>query len=150
MTSARPARNRRDLNGVTPVDDDEQARRREATPADIDGQTPAPSHDQEASCDDDQILRNEPTAGFVSGPLSVVSGQVAPIDEPGAPNATTNDRDDENLEAEIDREKASKLLWDEVAMRAPIRAEDLRKLNEECRKEEQEARAAAPFSSPSE
>ena len=66
-----------------------------------------------------------------------------PIDEPGAPNAATNDRDDADVETAIDREKASKLISDEVAMRVPIRAEDLRKLNAECRQEEQEARVAA-------
>ena len=118
-----------------------QARAREGTPADVDGQTPAPSRDQEASCDDYAILRNEPTE-FVRGPWSVVSCRVQPIDEPGAPNAATNDRDDKNLEAEIDREMASKSLWDEVVRRVPIRAEDLRKVNEECRQEEQETRAA--------
>jgi hypothetical protein len=87
-------------------------------------------------------------AESVSGPLSDVSGQVELIDEPLAPNDATNDRDDEDLAAEIDREKAGSLLWDAVAMRAPIRAEELRKLNEECRNEEQEARAAARRSRP--
>ncbi len=33
---------------------------------------PAPSWDRQASCDDNQILRNEATVEFVSGPLSVV------------------------------------------------------------------------------
>ncbi len=42
-----------ELNGNTLVDDDEQARSCAATPAEVDGQMPAPSHDQEASCDDD-------------------------------------------------------------------------------------------------
>ncbi len=129
------------LDGNTPVDDDMQARPREATPVDVDGRTPASSHDQEASCDDDSILRNEATE-FVRCPLSVVSGQVALFDEPGAPNAATNDRDDENAKTEIDREKAGKLIWDEAVLRAPIRAEDLRKMNEESRKDAQEARAA--------
>ncbi len=130
------------LDGSTPVDDNAQVQHREAAPADVDGQTPAPSQDQEASCDDDLILRNEPNAEFVSGPLSVVSGQVAPFDEPGAPNAVTNDRDDQDLEAENDRQKAGKLIWNEVVRRAPIEAEDLRKMNEESRKDAQEARAA--------
>ncbi len=132
-----------ELNGNTPVDDDEQAWSRRATPAEVDGQTPDPSHDQEASCDDDLFLRNEPNAEFVSGPLSVVRGHVVPINEPGAPNATADVRDDKNLEAEIARLKASKSSRDEVARRTPIRAEGLRKLNEECRNEEQEARVAA-------
>ncbi len=131
-----------ELNGNTPVGDNVQARPREATPAEVDGQTPDPSHDQEASCDDDSILRNEPTDEFVSGPLSVVRRRVQPIDEPGAPNALTNDRDDTNVEAEIVREKASRSSRDEVSRRVPIRAEGLRKLNEECRQEEQETRAA--------
>jgi hypothetical protein len=49
----------------------------------------------------------------------------------------------EAFEAAIDRERASKWLWDQVAILAPIRAEDLRKLNEECRQEERKAKAAA-------
>jgi hypothetical protein len=57
-------------------------------------------------------------------------------------SAGMNDAD-ETFESEIDRERASKWLWDQVAVLAPIRAEDLRKLNEECRQEEREARAAA-------
>ncbi len=131
------------IDGLTPVDDDDQARSLEATPTEVDGQTPAPSHDLEASCDDDSILRNEPNDEFVRGPLSVVSGQGVPIDGPGAPNAATNDGDDKNVEAHIISEKASKSSWDAVAMRVPIRAEGLRKLNEECRQEEQETKAAA-------
>ncbi len=130
------------LDGSTPVDDNAQVQHREAAPADVDGQTPAPSQDQEASCDDDLILRNEPTAEFVSGPLSVVSWRVQAIAEPGSPNAVTNDRDDQDLEAENDRQKAGKLIWNEVVRRAPIEAEDLRKMNEESRKDAQEARAA--------
>jgi hypothetical protein len=55
---------------------------------------------------------------------------------------------DEDLEAQVDREKASRLLWDEVARRAPSPTEDLRKLNEESRKEAKEARAAAGRSRP--
>jgi hypothetical protein len=57
-------------------------------------------------------------------------------------SAGMNDAD-ETFESEIDRERASKWLWDQVAVLAPIRAEDLRKLNEECRQEEREAKAAA-------
>ena len=58
---------------------------------------PAPSWDREASCDDEQILRNEATDEFVSGPLSVVSGPlpvdvgtVEAVDEPNAMNKPVN------------------------------------------------------------
>jgi hypothetical protein len=111
---------------------------------------------------------------LVSGPLYVVCCERETIDAPVAPIAAvhangtyepalvdhgddgksvepiagTNDADGEELEAEIDREHASSLLWDHVAMRAPIRAEELRKLNEECRTEAQEAPAAARRSRP--
>jgi hypothetical protein len=64
---------------------------------------------------------------FVSGPLSVVNGDVE-----------TND-----LETDLDRAKSSTLLRDEVTMRTPIRAEDLQKPNVECQRDEREARAAA-------
>jgi hypothetical protein len=80
---------------------------------------------------------------FVGGPLAVVGCNVETIDEPSAPNGATNDRDDADLVAERDCERAGKLLWDEVARLAPIRTENLRKLNVECRQEEQEAQAAA-------
>jgi hypothetical protein len=127
------------------------------------GKMAAPIPESAEGCDDNQILRNEPKS-FVSGPLSVVRCKVETADEPAASredaanestvaadgeddknvglSAGTNDAD-EAFEAEIDRERASKLLWDAVARLAPIRAEDLRKLNEEWRMEEREAKAAA-------
>ena len=57
-----------------------------------------------------------------------------PVDEPCGPNATVKGTDDVDVEAEIDRERGAKLLWDEVARLAPIRVEELRKLNEECQR----------------
>jgi hypothetical protein len=134
-----------------------------ATEADCSGKTAAPIPESAKICDDGAILRNEPNS-FVSGPLSVVRCKVETADEPAASredaanestvaadgeddknvglSAGMNDAD-ETFESEIDRERASKWLWDQVAILAPIRAEDLRKLNAECRQEEREARVAA-------
>ena len=50
---------------------------------------------------------------------------------------------DEAVRAGVDNETAGDWIWDQVAKLAPIRAEDLRKLNEECRNEGQDIKAAA-------
>jgi hypothetical protein len=88
-----------------------------ATGADGSEMLAAPILESAKSCDDEQILRNEPNS-FVSCPLSVVR-------------------------CKVETEEAGNWIWDQVAILAPIRAEDLRKLNEECRQEEREAKAAA-------
>ena len=85
----------------------------QAIPADDRRKVLIANLEQEASCDDNKNLRNEAN------------------------------QDDENAPTEIDGEQPRGLIWDEVAKRAPVRVEDLRKLNEECRREEQEAEAAA-------
>jgi hypothetical protein len=138
-----------------------------ATEADGSGKIAAPIPESAEGCDDGAILRNEPKS-FVSGPLSVVRCEAETADESDATGAVArenaanefmlaNDGEDdknvrlsagmndadETFESEIDRERASKWLWDQVAILAPIRAEDLRKLNAECRQEEREAKAAA-------
>jgi hypothetical protein len=138
-----------------------------ATEADGSGKMAAPIPESAEGCDDGAILRNEPNS-FVSGPLSVVRCEAETADESDATcavarenaanestvaadgvdgknvglSAGMNDAD-ETSESEIDRKRASKWLWDQVAILAPIRAEDLRKLNAECRQEEREAKAAA-------
>ena len=75
-------------------------------------------------------------------------GTLEPVDEPCEPNAAVNGTDDVDALAEIERERASELLWEQVASLAPIREEELRKLNEECQRDEQEASAAARRSRP--
>jgi hypothetical protein len=54
--------------------------------------------------------------------------------------------DDTTVPAETEAVRASQSVWDEVAKLAPLRSEDLRKLNEECRREE-EAEAARRWNS---
>jgi hypothetical protein len=127
----------------------------------------APIPDSARSCDQEQFLRNEPIV-FVSGPSSVGRCEVETSDEPsaskttgrdhptnepalaadgedgrnGEPTAFARDRNDEAGLAQNDNEKASKWIWDQVAKLAPIRADDLRKLNQERRIEERAAKAA--------
>jgi hypothetical protein len=121
----------------------EETRPDVSSPASVPGKSDSPTADSEESCDDNQILRNEANVEFVSGPLSVVRCKIETTHEPCMPDADMNAKDDQDHAAELDREKASKWLWDEVARLAPIRAENLRKLNEECRQEEQQAKASA-------
>ena len=114
-----------------------------ARPANMPGKSDSPTADSEESCDDDQILRNEANAELVSGPLSVVRCEIETTHEPCTPNADMNAKDNQDLAAELARDEGGKLIWDEVARLALIRAENLRKLNEECQNEEREASAAA-------
>jgi hypothetical protein len=139
-----------------------------ATEADGSENVAAPIPESAKSCDEEQILRNEPIV-FVSGPSPVVRCEVETFDEPsapktagrdnptnepalaadseygrsGEPTAVASDRNDSAVLAQEDNEKASKWIWDQVAKLAPIRAEDLRKLNLERRIEERAAKAAA-------
>ncbi len=162
---------------------------------------PAPSWDQEAGCDDDQILRNEANVEFVSGPLSVVGGPlsvdvctVEAVDEPSATNEPTAvqeiatnqaTEDPENAAneatesgpdpggsretgtgappgpicnggdaggadrepdpaalAEIERVAACNRLGDEIARRAMIKAENVRKLDQQWWRDAEAAEAA--------
>ena len=102
-----------DLDRPASGENDREEASEEAIIADDCRETRVANCEQDASCDDNKNMRNE-----------------ANQDADCVPTA-------------VDGEQPRHSIWDEVARRAPIRTENLRKLNEECRKEEQEAAAAA-------
>jgi hypothetical protein len=125
---------------------------------------PTPSPEQQTTCDDDHVLRNEAT--LPSGNASNESNDAfenAPNEPTEPENNATNeprraaDGDDDKgmglcastvggghayLEEVHQTEIADELFWREVEARKQIRAERLRKLNEESRLEADAARAA--------
>jgi hypothetical protein len=108
-----PRNNAADMDHPATCENHREEAIEEAIPADDCRETLVANLDQEPSCDDDDNLRNE-------------------ANEAG-----------ENVPTEIDAEPPPDSIWDAVARQAPIGAENLRKLNEECRTEEQEDEAAA-------